>query len=385
MESGFGMDFREGASKYNDDSQAKFRADVDETLTNFEALCGDDEAARPVFQPPSSITRGHMMQEKSFFVVLFLAEAQIVKYCKGSSKALNLKPFTREDEHGGPIVGFYLSPADLPSDVSAGDLMSFRKVEISKSETTVWDEEILAASQQIRQQQGQDLFPVVQQRQERHMACKPSYLQYLPTMKTLRERADVATVNKDQKAKDIADKIAADQTARTSVFTVPPVSESESEEEDDDDRGKAMAKSKMMKLSIGSAGKQLTEAQKSTHKKKVPGSDKKKRPRDDSPGASSRGGKTRAQGTLNVLSPEDITEKMSQDQILLKVCLRLGTVPNSLPLCTQKNVFAGVKIGVQLNGAPTLVVAQNSSKHLLRCSMFTNHSHNAFVGNLPNH
>ena len=99
---------------------------MDECVQRYDSLPQDLSSH---FEIPSSIMATAVVGTQSFYDILFLSDAQIVKYTGANIQQLNIPLCRRVDEQGGVIEGTYVSMADLP-DMSFGEFFSLRRIGI---------------------------------------------------------------------------------------------------------------------------------------------------------------------------------------------------------------------------------------------------------------
>ena len=104
VQTGLGMEWSDALRKYEDGTDLEFNEDFDQTIANVERI--QDGCDPPQCFPGSSVETTMQFGEYSYVELLFLSEAQVLKHCGATARALNLAVEEREREDAsGTIKG----------------------------------------------------------------------------------------------------------------------------------------------------------------------------------------------------------------------------------------------------------------------------------------
>jgi hypothetical protein len=325
---------------------------------------------KPEFNPPSAINADCQIGEESYIEYMFMTETQFIKYCKGSFQATGAQVYERTAEDGvTKILGTYVSFSDMPSDISLTELLSIRKVKFYSRVGTQWLEHLLLPENQIRQQQGKDNFTVVEGKRRKHQVAKPSYMPYVPTVSDLRVKAAKSAEARKKKEAEIVARL----QGLVPGDTQPDSSDASGSEDCNDEEEAKILKMVASRFAMGSAASASVTTAASSAKPR-----KGVAVAANAPGRKSAGSAKSSAGAESVLSrgksktiltedmrDVDIRDAIGHDSLLLKVALRIGSVPDCFLMLQPEKIFQNLKIGNQVFSVSSLFIPKQPSTCLV--------------------
>ena len=181
------MTFKQASEKYHDKTNALFRPAYNAARAiKVKLLKG--ESVTPV-RPPSSVQNNTTRAVTVYVEMGFVTESDLIRLFKVGASALKMgKRVSLKIEDGTPLQGWLINLRGMP----AAELASMRRVRIEHRAAINLQEKVLQAAQQIRAEQGADVWEVACGKQDQATAqgALSSKSRYsLPTLGSLQEKA----------------------------------------------------------------------------------------------------------------------------------------------------------------------------------------------------
>ena len=185
-----GMTFDECAVKFHNIAEKEFKASF-LTARARRAKLENGEKVAPI-RPGSYVSHMHSMVRSVYYELAFCSQTEVENLTGLSVKEHKLKPVTMVVEDGTTLKGHFISLKGLdPAEVA-----SVRRVRFEQQAAVVHDERLLEAADQLRQQQGTELYGVATTKHWDAVEAmpKPSARHQVPSFESLRAKAREAAV-----------------------------------------------------------------------------------------------------------------------------------------------------------------------------------------------
>ena len=179
------LTWEQACEAMHDPAQKPLKAEILAAIDVFE----QKQAGKVInFSPAAECSSIQSHITGTYFEVAFFTEADILRLTSCAPATLGLKTkATITIEDGSTLSGFFISMRGLPAD----EIAACRKVKIETRFQTTLNEHILQAGQQIRAQQGMEIYQLMSDQLSQHQNwVKPSARKNLHSHAGIMEKAN---------------------------------------------------------------------------------------------------------------------------------------------------------------------------------------------------